>query len=350
MTSVEKILTDTIDRDESPSVQYLFFDQSRVLTSFQRGFANIAKQKRVDERTTWNAFSVTKTFTALAILQLAEKGALDIDKPVVSFLPGFRYGAEITIRQLVTHTAGLPNPVPLSWIHLHADHAAFDRDAFFAPIFAKNSRVLPKRKDKFAYSNLGYVVLGQLIENVSGQTYEQYIVENIVQKLSLGPDDLAFTSGKNHATGYHRRFSFSSFLLGFFLDKAAFLGGVEGRWRRFHNFYVNGASYGGLIGTANAFVCCLQELLRENSTVIGPEYKKILFQEEGNTGMCFSWFCGRLNGVRYCAHPGGGGGYYCEVRIYPDIGKGSVIFFNRTGMRDERCLDRIDRFSVGVDS
>lgn len=53
-----------------------------------------------------------------------------------------------------------------------------------------------------------------------------------------------------------------------------------------------------------------------------------------------------LNGNRYFAHAGGGGGYYCEIRIYPDIKKGSVIFFNRTGMSDERFLDKTDKFLI----
>jgi len=60
--------------------------------------------------------------------------------------------------------------------------------------------------------------------------------------------------------------------------------------------------------------------------------------------MCLSWFCAELNGNKYFAHPGGGGGYYCELRLYPEIDKGSIIMFNRTGMSNEKFLDKIDRF------
>lgn len=62
-----------------------------------------------------------------------------------------------------------------------------------------------------------------------------------------------------------------------------------------------------------------------------------------STGICLSWFKGDLKGMKYFAHAGGGGGYYCEIRIYPDLGIGSTIFFNRTGMSDQRFLDKIDR-------
>ena len=64
------------------------------------------------------------------------------------------------------------------------------------------------------------------------------------------------------------------------------------------------------------------------------------------TGMCLSWFSGQLNGETYFAHAGGGGGYYCEIRIYPDTGIGSVIMFNRTGMSDERFLDKTDKYFI----
>ena len=71
----------------------------------------------------------------------------------------------------------------------------------------------------------------------------------------------------------------------------------------------------------------------------------MLFQENKtnkgkNTEMCLSWFSGELNGNKYFAHAGDGG-FYCEIRIYPDSKNGSVIFFNRTGMSDERFLDKV---------
>jgi len=62
--------------------------------------------------------------------------------------------------------------------------------------------------------------------------------------------------------------------------------------------------------------------------------------------MCLSWFAGELSGKKYFAHAGGGGGYYCEIRIYPEIKMGSVVFFNRTGMSDERYLDKLDKIHL----
>ncbi len=180
--------------------------------------------------------------------------------------------------------------------------------------------------------------------------YENYIVENIIQKLSLSPDDLGFTviNKQAHATDYHKRLSLSNFVLGFFIDKAKFMGAVENQWRPFNCFYVNGAAYGGLIGKPEAFVTYIQELLKDNSRLVNLKYKQMLFQENKSSGMCLSWFTGDLDGIGYFSHTGAGGGYYFEIRLYPAIKRGSVIFFNRTGMSDKRYLDRVDRLIINT--
>src|SRR5262249_34981670 len=149
--------------------------------------------------------------------------------------------------------------------------------------------------------------------------------------------------------GFIKNLSFTNFVLGFFIQKSRFMGRTEGKWKSFLPFYVNGTSYGGLIGTPMAFVRYIQQLLKPDNHVLSDSYKKELFIENSTaagkpTGMCFAWFSGQVDGIRYYAHAGGGGGYYCEIRLYPDKGIGSVIFFNRTGVSDERILDKVDSF------
>jgi D-alanyl-D-alanine carboxypeptidase len=92
----------------------------------------------------------------------------------------------------------------------------------------------------------------------------------------------------------------------------------------------------------------IQALLTPNHALLSDDYNRLLFIENRTstdkaTGMCLSWFAGQLDGISYFAHAGGGGGYYCEIRLYPEKQIGSVIFLNRTGMSDERLLDRIDK-------
>lgn len=351
MKSAEKLLDDELKNGNSPSIQYHIFTSDSDLYAYKKGFADIANGRKVDFNTTYNAFSITKTFTALTILQLEEKGEIKIEMRVNHYLPDFLYGTEITIKQLLNHTAGLPNPIPLNWIHLDTEHPNFNRNQFFKAIFKKHSKVKSKPNEKMAYSNLGYVVLGQLIEKVTGKSYEAYVSEYIIEKLPIQGEYLRFSIAnyEHQAKGYHKIASFSNFILGFFINKSKFMGEKEDKWRPFKTYYVNGAPYGGLIGTPLAFATYLKELLKDKSDLISRKYKALLFQENQNikgknTGMCLGWFTGELNGVKYFTHAGGGGGYYCEIRIYPQIKLGSVIFFNRTGMSDERFLDKIDTF------
>ncbi len=353
MSLVEKILENLVSSGKTPAVHYIHFNSENIIYEFPDGFANIKENIKVDDQTVFHACSVTKTFTALAILQLEEQRKIKIDQPIKNYWQEFPYSGNITIHQLLSHTAGIPNPIPLSWIHLETGHSSFDRNSFFKPIFDKYNKPRSKPNEKFFYSNLGYVLLGQLIEKITGNTYEQFIIENIISKLGLQPGELGFTIGSvtHNATGYQKNWSLMNLLLGFFLNKSKFMNKREQKWKPFKTFYINGSSYGGLIGSANSFRKYAQELLRKNNSLISEEYKNLLFTENytnnnKSTGMCLSWFCGQLDGKKYFAHPGGGGGYYCELRLYPEIDKGSVIMFNRTGMSNEKFLDQVDKFFV----
>ena len=117
MSAVDNLLHGLVEGNKTPSVQYIIFDRKQIIHHFIDGLADIKNKQKITEHTTYHAYSVTKTFTAAAILQLAEKGKLQIDEPVKKYFPEFPYNTAITVRHLLTHTAGIPSPLPLSWIH-----------------------------------------------------------------------------------------------------------------------------------------------------------------------------------------------------------------------------------------
>jgi D-alanyl-D-alanine carboxypeptidase len=348
---IDDTLNGLVRQNKTPSVQYLLFDQDHLIHQYGAGLADVVNKKRTEEQTTYRAFSVTKTFTALAVIQLAERGKLDIDKSAANYIPDFPYSGDITVRQLLTHSAGIPNPNPLPWIHPANEHQVFDRDAFFSPIFEKHNKVKSIANKKFAYSNLGYVLLGQLIEQVSDMKYEDYVKEHVFEALRLNQSEIDFevSNPSLMAKGYHKKNSLMNWVLGIFIDKKVYRGAAEGKWQPFMPYYINGTSYGGLIGSPVAIMKYTQELLKDDCCLISDAYKQMLFTEnytidQKSTGMCLSWFTDKLNGETYYAHAGGGGGYYCEVRLYPQAGIGSVIMFNRSGMTNEKYLDKLDQF------
>jgi CubicO group peptidase (beta-lactamase class C family) len=114
---VRRTLQTAISRHRTPGLQYLVVNGSSTVFEAHEGLADIAAGRPVLARTTMMAYSMSKTITAAAVLQPVEAALLRLDEPVARYIDWQPYGGEITIRQLLSHTSGLPNPVPLRWVH-----------------------------------------------------------------------------------------------------------------------------------------------------------------------------------------------------------------------------------------
>jgi len=129
--------------------------------------------------------SVTKTFVATAVMQLVEKGKIDLDAPLTRYLPYFRLSDEryraITIRQTLSHTSGIPDTVNYNWDKPEYDAGALER---FVRSIADQKLVFAPG-EKFAYSNTGYEILGDVIAKVSGESFEDYVQHNILTPLGM---------------------------------------------------------------------------------------------------------------------------------------------------------------------
>jgi CubicO group peptidase (beta-lactamase class C family) len=159
----------------------------QVLFARAYGKANRAKNRSADADTRFQIGSLTKQFTATAIAQLAERKLLRFEDPIRKYLPDYpRVGDTITIQQLLTHTSGIPE--------YEADDALMKsrgRPHSRAEVLAsfQHKPLDFKPGERFSYSNSGYVVLGLILEKVSGQRYEDYLREHL-----LGPAGMRRTS------------------------------------------------------------------------------------------------------------------------------------------------------------
>lgn len=252
---INRVLVQEIMDHKTPSLQYVVFDQKVILHHFRQGNANIKAGTYAEGQTSYNLYSITKTFTALAILKLAEQGIVDLHASAAEYLRGIPLSPGVTIKHLLSHSSGISDPIPLSWIHL-AEESNFNADAFFQPLLQKHSVPKFPPGKRFKYSNLGYVLLGQVISRVSGMPYENYIAQYILSHLDLAPGALSFRIAdyRTHALGYHKQWSSTSLLLSFFIDKSRYMEKAEGAWKPFKPLYVNGAAYGGLVGTTDGLV------------------------------------------------------------------------------------------------
>lgn len=174
---------------------FAFVHGTQPAAQWFHGEANRETHRPVDAETAYNWASITKTFAAIAILQLRDRGRLSLDDPAVRYVPELRevhdgYGPidAITIRHLLTHSAGFRNPT-WPWDCDETDNC--DWQPFEPTKWAQVAAMLPYTHVAFApgarwsYSNLGYVFLGQIIERLSGDDFEVYIDKNILKPLGM---------------------------------------------------------------------------------------------------------------------------------------------------------------------
>ena len=336
-------------RSQVPGLQYLVVNADGMLFEYAGGWADIQHQKPMTLETTQMVYSMTKTFTAVAILQLVHQGKIELDSTIDSYLPESHYGGyHITIRQLLDHTSGLPNPIPLRWVHLVEEHARFDEDAALAQVVRNNPKLAFEPGRKFAYCNIGYWLLGKIIEQATAQSYAEYVRANILSPLILSRQEMDFVipDPDLHAHGYLAKYSLMNLLKGFVTDRKLW-GEYEGKWLQLKSHYVNGAAFGGLVGTARGFGRFLQDQLRTQSVLLGPEAKRLLETQQVNSAgepipMTLGWHMGETQGAAYFFKEGGGGGFHSEMRLYATRGLASVVMTNSTEFSSTKFLNRTD--------
>lgn len=345
-------LTDILDRFAGslfPGLQYIVVDDKGTLCEYAGGCADIRHHRAMRLDTTLMAYSMTKTFTAVAILQLMEQKQLGLDDEIDRYLPDIPYsGNYITIRQLLCHTAGLPNPIPLRWVHLAAEDASFDEDAALAQVLRDHSKLAFEPGQKFAYSNIGYWLLGKIVERVTDRSYPDYVRAKILLPLGLAAPQMDFIipNPAQHANGYLAKYSITNLIKGFVTDRR-FWGEYEGNWLRLKSHHLNGFAFGGLVGTARSFSRFLQDQLRTVSVLFGAETKRLLETQQTNRAgklipMTLGWHIGETHGLSYFFKEGGGGGFHSEMRLYPMRSIASVVMVNSTEFDSTKFLNRMD--------
>ncbi len=173
-----------------------------VILSQGYGSANLEWSVPNSPTTKFRLGSVTKQFTAACVLLLEEKGKWNVNDPVKKYMPDAPPGwSQITIYNLLTHTSGIPNFTDFP------DYKDSEAKATTPEQLVSRFRDKPLDFDpgtKWNYSNSGYVLLGYLIEKVSGQTYQQFLQENIFTPLGMKDSGLDSNSRiiPQHASGY----------------------------------------------------------------------------------------------------------------------------------------------------
>lgn len=277
------------------------------------GFSNLPDRVKNKPDTKFNLASINKMFTAIAIMQLVESGKISLQDKVGQYLldyPNKMVADSVTIHQLLTHTSGM--------FSFWEEYDKLAKEKFktvddYLPLFV-DKKLAFAPGSSFLYSNSGYMVLGLLIEKVSGQNYFDFVKEHIYKPSKMINTDAYELDNAipNLATGYTMSLE------------------EPGQWK--NNSFLNptkGTPAGGGYSTVDDllnFSNTLQNnilLSKENTTLCTSG--KVKFRE-GMYGYGFEETI--INGHRIFGHTGGHDGVASEIMIYPDLGYTVVILTN----------------------
>jgi len=266
----------------------------QVLYAKPWGYADRAKRIRADRNTNFRIGSVTKQFTAAAILQLQEKGRLSVEDHVSKYLPAFPKGDTITLHQLLTHTAGIYNYTNVDDPEKQAVKPV--SVAKLIATFANKPLDFPPGS-KFSYSNSGYVLLGAIIEKVSGERYGDYVRRHIFQPAGLTRTVYGDAPGMDDRA------------LGYRFDK-----GALARTRHFDMSWAYAA--GGVRSTA-ADLSRWHRVLAGDKVLSAASRKQLYTPAKKN--YAYGWIVRNVGGKRVIAHDGGIPGFSTSfVRLMDD--------------------------------
>ncbi len=295
------------------------------------GIANGACGMKNKLDTKFNLGSMNKMFTSVAIAQLVEQGKISytdtIGKPLPDY-PNKGVAAKVTVEHLVTHTSGLGDFFGKEYDD--ASKLRFMKITDHFPLFV-NKPLEFKPGTKFRYSNAGFIVLGAIIEKISGQTYFDYVREHIYKP-----------AGMINTDAYELDRDIPNLAMGYTRDE----NGV-----RRNNLFVHcvkGTSAGGGFSTVEDLFHFARAL--ESGKLLTPEYVKLITtcklksSEPQNRRYAYGFDDIIVNGQRVYGHSGGFTGINSNLSIYPELGYIVAVMANYDSPAAWRVVEKIQEW------
>ena len=181
---IDSLLATVVPKD-GPGAAVMVISNGRVVHQKGYGYAEVETRRPIDARTTFDLASVSKQFTTMAIMMLAERGKLSFDDTITKFFPELPpYASRITLRHLMTHTSGMPDYMSA----FRRNPGSYSTEPTSREVIAMLAQIpqpdFPAGA-KYEYSNSGYVVLGQVAEKVAGVPLPQFMKTEIFDRLGM---------------------------------------------------------------------------------------------------------------------------------------------------------------------
>ena len=302
---------------------------------------------------------MTKIVTATAAMLLVDRGALGLDDRVVEHYPPFARmqpsdrASRVTVRHLLSHSSGIANPIPVRWVH-PATKPPPDQGPFVEDLLRRHPKLRFEPGSQARYSNVGFLVLGQVIEAAAGRPFVDHVRDEVLTPLGMDGSGFRYREGAPNAVGYQRRRSAMTPLMRWMLPRGLMGPNVDG-YVAFRAFNVDGAAYGGLIGPVRDAARFLRMHLADgelDGVRILSAGSARLMRSISTMGKPFDlglgWFRpakAREASPAFVQHRGDGGAFANDMRIYPSVSLGVVMMGNATSYdRDAIAKVLVERF------
>jgi CubicO group peptidase (beta-lactamase class C family) len=297
---IDKLLSD-VYKPGAPGAAVLVKKQGRVILRKGYGLANLELNVPVEPDMVFRLGSITKQFTAVSILMLAEEGKLSLQDEITKFLPDYpAQGKTITVENLLTHTSGIKSYTDLEeWLPLQR------KDMTVAEIIdlAKNKPMEFAPGERWKYCNSGYILLGAIIEKASGKTYADFLQERIFGPLGMKSSCYDSTSRiiPRRASGYAKGNA------GF--ENAPYLSMTQP--------YAAGSLASSVDDLAVWTESLLAGKLVKRET-LEKAFTSFKLKDGSETGYGYGWSVSRYEGHRLIEHGGGIHGFLSYALFFPE--------------------------------
>jgi len=316
---IDSYLLEQVNAADIPGLAVAVVQNGSVIFSRAYGVRELGKEEKLTSEHVFHFASVSKPFVATAIVQLAEEGKLELNDPLVKHLPYFhlsdeRY-REITIQQMLNHTAGMPDVEDYEW-----DKPQFDDKAAERYVRSMESeRLLWAPGSGWAYSNMAFDALGDLIAKASGVSFEEYVRINIFEPIGMKGSSFIYpeidesfrTTGHvgnpaivSDIYPYNRRHAPSSTLNSSVAEMT--------RWM--------------LVNLGRGELGGRRILSAESYDILWTPSTELITSRGEEIGL--TWLLGEHAGHRTVFHGGGDTGFRSYILLLPDDGIGIVIASN----------------------
>jgi CubicO group peptidase (beta-lactamase class C family) len=338
--TIERFVKQEMAAQRIPGLALGIVKDDRI--TYLRGFGKADDSGRaVTPQTPFIIGSLSKSFTALAIMQLVEAGKVELDAPAQRYLPWFRVAdekasAQITVRHLLNHTSGLSTKTGRSYQgNGDTSDAALEK----AVRKLSSAELTAPVGQTHQYSTINYSVLGLIVQTVAGRSYESYVQTQILDPLHMRDSFTSEAAAERQglATGYHYSF---------------------GRPRAAHLPYNRGLVPAGyLISSAEDMTHYLIAQLNSGrygrASVLSPAGMHELQQPavrtpKADTSYAMGWFVGPIDGTPAIHHQGETFNFHANAVLVPASRTGVIVLMNAQNSLDLFFADRMGTISEGV--